>query len=209
MNAIWVEEHGYTVFLRFIGIRRDDGIEITNGYNLKGAGGFLKNEPHYSCNVLKSQPRELRLRKASSARGDQDQQASVLEAALRRGRQRRLGQTIQGCHVAPRMPAGQAAQLPSPGARGAVAALFPRVCQRARPAAAASSGGAYTGRYLGGTQRSSVEDQGALRAGPDGIPNSALKIAIAARPPTSSCGCTRLVWRPAYSHLSGSARGLS
>ncbi|CAB0041916.1 unnamed protein product [Trichogramma brassicae] len=27
--------------------------------------------------------------------------------------------------------------------------------------------------------------------------------------PTSSCGCTRRVWRPAYSHLSGSARGLS
>ncbi|CAB0028069.1 unnamed protein product [Trichogramma brassicae] len=109
--------------------------------------------------------RELRLSKASSARGDQDQQASVLEAALRRGRQRRLGQTIQGCHVAPRMPAGQAAQLSSPGARrggGSVSAGAERAC----PATATSSGGAYTGRHLGGTQRSSVEDKGALRARP-------------------------------------------
>ncbi|CAB0042672.1 unnamed protein product [Trichogramma brassicae] len=103
--------------------------------------------------------------KASSARGDQDQQTSVLEAALRRGQQRRLGQTIQDCHVTPRMPAGQAAQLPSPGARrggGSVSAG----AERARPATAASSGGAYTGRHLGGTQRSSVEDKGALRARP-------------------------------------------
>ncbi|CAB0034471.1 unnamed protein product [Trichogramma brassicae] len=38
--------------------------------------------------------------------------------------------------------------------------------ERARPATAASSGGAYTGRHLGGTQRSSVEDKGALRARP-------------------------------------------
>ncbi|CAB0032923.1 unnamed protein product [Trichogramma brassicae] len=63
------------------------------------------------------------------------------------------------------MPAGQAAQLPSPGARrggGSVSAG----AERARPAAAASSGGAYTGRHLVGTQRSSVEDQGALRARP-------------------------------------------
>ncbi|CAB0031384.1 unnamed protein product [Trichogramma brassicae] len=40
--------------------------------------------------------------------------------------------------------------------RSAVVALFPRV----------PSGGAYTGRHLGRTQRSSVEDQGALRARP-------------------------------------------
>ncbi|CAB0041042.1 unnamed protein product [Trichogramma brassicae] len=67
--------------------------------------------------------------------------------------------------VMPRMPAGQAAQLPFPGARrggGSVSAD----AERARPAAAASSGGAYTGHHLGGTQRSSVEDQGALRARP-------------------------------------------
>ncbi|CAB0039777.1 unnamed protein product [Trichogramma brassicae] len=73
------------------------------------------------------------------------------------------GANLQDCHVTPRMPAGQAAQLPSPGARrggGSVSAG----AERARPAAAASSGGAYTGRHLGGTQRSSVEDQGALRA---------------------------------------------
>ncbi|CAB0028055.1 unnamed protein product [Trichogramma brassicae] len=38
--------------------------------------------------------------------------------------------------------------------------------ERARPATAASSGGAYTGRHLGGTQRSSVEDKGALGARP-------------------------------------------
>ncbi|CAB0045390.1 unnamed protein product [Trichogramma brassicae] len=108
--------------------------------------------------------RELRLSKASSARGDQDQQTSVLEA-LRRGQQRRLGQTIQDCHVTPRMPAGQVTQLPSPGARrggGSVSAG----AERARPATAASSGGAHTGRHLGGTQRSSVEDKGALGAQP-------------------------------------------
>ncbi|CAB0035711.1 unnamed protein product, partial [Trichogramma brassicae] len=91
--------------------------------------------------------RELRLSKAFLlARGDQDQQTSVLEAALRRGQQRHLGQTIQDCHVTPRMPAGQAAQLPSPGARrggGSVSAG----AERARPATAASSGGAYTGRH--------------------------------------------------------------
>ncbi|CAB0042342.1 unnamed protein product [Trichogramma brassicae] len=70
-----------------------------------------------------------------------------------------------GCHVAPRMPAGQAAQLSSPGARrggGSVSAGAERAC----PATAASSGGAYTGRHLGETQRSSVEDKGALRARP-------------------------------------------
>ncbi|CAB0044073.1 unnamed protein product, partial [Trichogramma brassicae] len=63
------------------------------------------------------------------------------------------------------MPAGQAAQLPSPGARRGGGSVSTGA-ERARPAAAASSGGAYTGRYLGGTQRSSVEDQGALRARP-------------------------------------------
>ncbi|CAB0029871.1 unnamed protein product [Trichogramma brassicae] len=111
------------------------------------------------------EPRELRPSKASSARGDQDQQTSVLEAALRRGQQRRHGQTIQDCHVTPRMPAGQAAQLPSPGAlRGG--GLVSAGAERARPATAASSEGAYTGRHLGGTQRSSVEDKGALRARP-------------------------------------------
>ncbi|CAB0034434.1 unnamed protein product [Trichogramma brassicae] len=103
--------------------------------------------------------------KASSARGDQDQQTSVLEAALRRGQQRRLGQTIQDCHVTPRMTAGQAAQLPSPGAQRGGGSVSTGA-ERARPATAASSGGAYTGRHLGGTQRSSVEDQGALRARP-------------------------------------------
>ncbi|CAB0044121.1 unnamed protein product [Trichogramma brassicae] len=108
---------------------------------------------------------ELRLRKASSASGDQDQQASVLEAALRRGQQRRLGQTIQDCHVAPAMPADQVAQLPSPGAQRGCGSV-PAGAERACSAAAASSGGAYTGRHLGGTQRSSVEDQGALRARP-------------------------------------------
>ncbi|CAB0030178.1 unnamed protein product, partial [Trichogramma brassicae] len=63
------------------------------------------------------------------------------------------------------MPAGQAAQLSSPGARrggGSVSAGAERAC----PATAASSGGAYTGCHLGGTQRSSVEDKGALRARP-------------------------------------------
>ncbi|CAB0043767.1 unnamed protein product [Trichogramma brassicae] len=68
-------------------------------------------------------------------------------------------------HVYFTMPAGQAAQLSSPGARrggGSVSAGAERAC----PATAASSGGAYTGRHLGGTQRSSVEDKGALRARP-------------------------------------------
>ncbi|CAB0028813.1 unnamed protein product [Trichogramma brassicae] len=50
--------------------------------------------------------------------------------------------------------------------RGAVALCFPQGAERARPATAASSGGAYTGRHLGGTQRSPVEDKGALRARP-------------------------------------------
>ncbi|CAB0040059.1 unnamed protein product [Trichogramma brassicae] len=123
---------------------------------------FIKN-----ASIVNNNKRTYRHRQvpASSARGDQDQQASVLEAALRRGRQRSLGQTIQSCHVAPRMPAGQAAQLPSPGAwRGG--GSVSTGAEQARPAAAASSGGAYTGRYLGGTQRSSIEDQGALRARP-------------------------------------------
>ncbi|CAB0028326.1 unnamed protein product [Trichogramma brassicae] len=125
--------------------------------------------------------RELRLRKASSARGDQDQQASVLEAALRRGRQRRLGQTIQGCHVAPRMPAGQAAQLPSPSARP-VAALFPRVPSGPAlrlPRRVEEPIPAVTLEELKGAQ-SRIKERSA--PGPDGIPNSALKIAIAARP---------------------------
>ncbi|CAB0034435.1 unnamed protein product [Trichogramma brassicae] len=66
-----------------------------------------------------------------------------------------------------RLGCPQAKQPSSPLlVRGAVAALFPRVPSGPVPAAAASSGGAYTGRYLGGTQRSSVEDQGALRARP-------------------------------------------
>ncbi|CAB0040064.1 unnamed protein product [Trichogramma brassicae] len=46
--------------------------------------------------------------------------------------------------------------------RGAVATLFPR----ARLAAAASGSGHYPGSHPGGTQRSSVEDQGALHARP-------------------------------------------
>ncbi|CAB0038629.1 unnamed protein product [Trichogramma brassicae] len=44
--------------------------------------------------------------------------------------------------------------------------LCSRGCRAGPLAAAATSGGAYTGRHLGGTQRSSVEEQGALRARP-------------------------------------------
>ncbi|CAB0039506.1 unnamed protein product [Trichogramma brassicae] len=66
-----------------------------------------------------------------------------------------------------RLGCPQAKQPSSPLlVRGAVSALFPRVPRAGRPATAASSGGAYTGRHLGGTQRSSVEDKGALRARP-------------------------------------------
>ncbi|CAB0040882.1 unnamed protein product, partial [Trichogramma brassicae] len=71
--------------------------------------------------------------------------------------------------------------LPSPGARrggGSVSAG----AERARPAAAASSGGAYTGRHLGGTQRAQSRIKERSAPGLDGIPNPALKIAIAARP---------------------------
>ncbi|CAB0043535.1 unnamed protein product [Trichogramma brassicae] len=50
-----------------------------------------------------------------------------------------------GGSFATRMPAGQAAQLPSPGARRGGGSVFCGA-ERARPAAAASSGGAYTGR---------------------------------------------------------------
>ncbi|CAB0033686.1 unnamed protein product, partial [Trichogramma brassicae] len=50
--------------------------------------------------------------------------------------------------------------------RGAVAALFPRVPSGPAPATAASSGGAYTGRNLRETQRSSVEDKETVRARP-------------------------------------------
>ncbi|CAB0027942.1 unnamed protein product [Trichogramma brassicae] len=112
---------------------------------------------------------KLRLCKASSTRGDQDQQASVLEELLRRGSTTgRLGQTIQGCHVAPRMPR-RPKQPSSPLlVRGAgVAALFHGV-----PSGPAfqlprdereSSGPSH---HFGGTQRSSVEDQGAIGARP-------------------------------------------
>ncbi|CAB0034762.1 unnamed protein product [Trichogramma brassicae] len=90
----------------------------------------------------------------------------LLRVAIKTSKRRCWRQLCdEDCHVTPRMPAGQAAQLPSPGARrggGSVSAG----AERARPATAASSGGAYTGRHLGGTQRSSVEDKGALRARP-------------------------------------------
>ncbi|CAB0034424.1 unnamed protein product [Trichogramma brassicae] len=79
-----------------------------------------------------------------------------------------------------RLGCPQAKQPSSPLlVRGAVAALFSAGAERAAPATAASSGGAYIPAVtLEETQRSSVEDKGALRApGPDGIPNSALKIA--------------------------------
>ncbi|CAB0040439.1 unnamed protein product [Trichogramma brassicae] len=127
--------------------------------------------------------RELRLSKASSACGDQDQQASMLEAALRRGQQRRLGQTIQDCHVTPRMPAGQAAQLPSPGC----AARWWRLCFcgcRAGPPC-----GCRVERrslYRPSPWRNSKElsrGSEALRARPGWHTQlGALKIAIAARP---------------------------
>ncbi|CAB0039970.1 unnamed protein product, partial [Trichogramma brassicae] len=119
--------------------------------------------------------------KASSARGDQDQQTSVLEAALRRGQQRRLGQTIQDCHVTPRMPAGQAAQLPSL-VRGAVAALFPRVPSGPALRLPRRAEEPYTGRNLEELKGAQSRIKERSAPGPDGIPNSALKIAIATRP---------------------------
>ncbi|CAB0040007.1 unnamed protein product [Trichogramma brassicae] len=75
----------------------------------------------------------------------------------------------------------QAAQLPSPGAQRGGDSV-PAGAERARPAAAASGSGTHPGRHPGGTQRSSVGDQGALRTRPGWHTNSALKIAIATRP---------------------------
>ncbi|CAB0037470.1 unnamed protein product [Trichogramma brassicae] len=108
-----------------------------------------------------------------------------------------------------RMPAGQAAQLSSPGARGAVAALFPRVPSGPAlrlPRRAEEPIPAVTLEELKGAQPR-IKERSA--PGPDGIPNSALKIAVAARPDTSSCGCTRRAWRPAFFRPAGSARDLS
>ncbi|CAB0039013.1 unnamed protein product [Trichogramma brassicae] len=146
------------------------GASVAPGLPDRGGYGV---EPHV---------RHHRRIKASSARGDQDQQTSVLEAALRRGQQRRLGQTIQDCHVTPRMPAGQAAQLPSPGARRGWRLCFPRVPSGPAlrlPRRAEEPIPAVTLEELKGAQ-SRIKERSA--PGPDGIPNSALKIAIATRP---------------------------
>ncbi|CAB0039391.1 unnamed protein product [Trichogramma brassicae] len=82
---------------------------------------------------------------------------------------------------------GSSATRPSSPAPLSWCAARWRLCfsagaERARPATAASSGGAYTGRHLGGTQRSSVEDKERSAPGPDGVPNMALKLAVATRP---------------------------
>ncbi|CAB0040440.1 unnamed protein product [Trichogramma brassicae] len=120
-------------------------------------------------------------RKASSARGDQDQQTSVLEAALRRGQQRRLGKPYRIAISRLRCP--QAKQPSSPLlVRSAVAALFPRVPSGPAlrlPRRAEELIPAVTLEELKGAQ-SRIKERSA--PGPDGIPNSALKIAIAARP---------------------------
>ncbi|CAB0029831.1 unnamed protein product [Trichogramma brassicae] len=79
------------------------------------------------------------------------------------------------------MPAGQAAQLPSPGARrggGSVSAVPSRPALRL-PRRAEEPIPAVTLEELKGAQ-SRIKERSA--PGPDGIPNSALKIAIAARP---------------------------
>ncbi|CAB0041848.1 unnamed protein product [Trichogramma brassicae] len=116
--------------------------------------------------------------KASSARVDQDQQTSVLEAALRRGQQRRLGQTIQDCLGCP-----QAKQPSSPLlVRGAVAALFPRV--PSGPALRMACRveeliPAVTLEELKGAQLR-IKERSA--PGPDSVPNMALKLAVATRP---------------------------
>ncbi|CAB0039551.1 unnamed protein product [Trichogramma brassicae] len=107
---------------------------------------------------------------------------SVLEAALRRGQQRRLGQKpYRICHVTPRMPAGKQPSSPLL-VRGAVAALFPRVPSGPAlrlPRRAEEPIPAVTLEELKGAQ-SRIKERSA--PGPDGIPNSALKIAIATRP---------------------------
>ncbi|CAB0037913.1 unnamed protein product [Trichogramma brassicae] len=84
------------------------------------------------------------------------------------------------CHT-PRMPAGQAAQLPLL-VRSAVAALFPRVPSGPAlrlPRRAEELIPAVTLEELKGAQ-SRIKERSA--PGPDGIPNPALKIAIAVRP---------------------------
>ncbi|CAB0041818.1 unnamed protein product [Trichogramma brassicae] len=82
----------------------------------------------------------------------------------------------------PRMPAGQAAQLPLLVRARAVAALFPRVPSGPAlrlPRRAEELIPAVTLEELKGAQ-SRINERS--KPGPDGIPNSALKIAIAARP---------------------------
>ncbi|CAB0043854.1 unnamed protein product [Trichogramma brassicae] len=92
--------------------------------------------------------------------------------------------------------------------RSAVAALFPRVPSGPAlqlPRRAEEPIPAVTLEELKGAQ-SRIKER--LAPGPDGIPTQRSR-SLLPHDPTSSCGCTRRVWRPAFSHLAGSARGLS
>ncbi|CAB0029755.1 unnamed protein product, partial [Trichogramma brassicae] len=102
--------------------------------------------------------------------GDQDQQATVFETALRRGRQRRLGQILQDCPCRAcdaRRPSSPSSPLLVRSTVAERVANFVPACGRTgRPCSAALGSGAYPGRHPGGTRRNSVEDQEALRARP-------------------------------------------
>ncbi|CAB0027840.1 unnamed protein product [Trichogramma brassicae] len=101
-----------------------------------------------------------------------------------------------------RLGSPQAKQPSSPLllVRGAVAALFLSAgAERARPVAAASSGGAYTGRHL---WRNSKELGRRSRSAHTPRPGWHTQLSAQDRycrdDPTSLCGCIRCVWRPAF-----------
>ncbi|CAB0040023.1 unnamed protein product [Trichogramma brassicae] len=113
--------------------------------------------------------------------------------------------------VMSRLGCPQAKQPSSPLlVRGAVAAaLFPRVPSGPALRLPRRAEEPIPARTLGGTQRSSVEDQGALRARPGWHTQLGAQDRYCCTNRHLPGGCTRRVWRPAYPHLSGSARGLS
>ncbi|CAB0043545.1 unnamed protein product [Trichogramma brassicae] len=153
----------------------------TNYISKAHAGAQTRPEGDWSAQRGRL-PTELHHRKTSSARGYQDQQAPVLEPVMRGGRCGRVGQTIRDGDGATERTESESPKLTIASASGGGLRSF-QLCRRSSFCLVRHG---WRRMFQTSPWKSSKEHVGESesmpRRGRDGVPNSALRSAIAARP---------------------------